>query len=129
MPAANAIPPGVLRLRRGTDLNNRPHKTVRENIAFPLGLAGPDKAEIDAYVHAAASIRELEACLYRKPQALSGGQRQRASMGRAEAREPAVFLLDEPQSNLDAKLGVQMFAARSGENLIPAGRAGFAEEG
>ena len=85
-----------------------PHMTVRENIAFPLKLAGLDKAEVDARVSAAAAILELEACLERKPRALSGGQRQRVAMGRAVVREPAVFLLDEPLSNLDAKLRVQM---------------------
>jgi len=85
-----------------------PHMTVRENIAFPLKLAGLDRAEINARVSAAAAILELEACLERKPRALSGGQRQRVAMGRAVVREPAVFLLDEPLSNLDAKLRVQM---------------------
>jgi multiple sugar transport system ATP-binding protein len=85
-----------------------PHMTVRENIAFPLKLAGLDRAEIDARVSTAAAILELEACLERKPRALSGGQRQRVAMGRAVVREPAVFLLDEPLSNLDAKLRVQM---------------------
>ena len=85
-----------------------PHMTVRENIAFPLKLAGLDKAEVDARVSTAAAILELEACLDRKPRALSGGQRQRVAMGRAVVREPAVFLLDEPLSNLDAKLRVQM---------------------
>jgi len=85
-----------------------PHMTVRENMAFPLKLAGLDPDSIDARVREAAGILELEDCLDRKPHALSGGQRQRVAMGRAVVREPAVFLLDEPLSNLDAKLRVQM---------------------
>jgi multiple sugar transport system ATP-binding protein len=85
-----------------------PHMTVRENMAFPLKLAGLDRSEIDRRVTQAARVLELEALLERRPRALSGGQRQRVAMGRAVVREPRVFLLDEPLSNLDAKLRVQM---------------------
>jgi len=85
-----------------------PHMTVRENMAFPLKLAGMDNAEITARVEEAATILELGGLLERKPAALSGGQRQRVAMGRAIVRQPAAFLLDEPLSNLDAKLRVQM---------------------
>ena len=85
-----------------------PHMTVRENMAFPLKLAGMDNAEIAARVEEAATILELGGLLERKPAALSGGQRQRVAMGRAIVRQPAAFLLDEPLSNLDAKLRVQM---------------------
>jgi len=85
-----------------------PHMTVRENMAFPLKLAGMDNAEIAARVEEAAAILELGGLLERKPAALSGGQRQRVAMGRAIVRQPAAFLLDEPLSNLDAKLRVQM---------------------
>jgi multiple sugar transport system ATP-binding protein len=85
-----------------------PHMTVRENMAFPLRLAGLRKDEIDRRVNAAAGILELGNLLERRPHALSGGQRQRVAMGRAVVREPRVFLLDEPLSNLDAKLRVQM---------------------
>jgi multiple sugar transport system ATP-binding protein len=85
-----------------------PHLTVRENMAFPLKLARRPKPEIDARVTRAAEILELKEFLERKPAALSGGQRQRVAMGRAIVREPKVFLLDEPLSNLDAKLRGQM---------------------
>jgi sn-glycerol 3-phosphate transport system ATP-binding protein len=85
-----------------------PHMTVRENIAFPLKLARLPPAEIATRVAKAARILELEELLDRKPRALSGGQRQRVAMGRAIVREPQVFLFDEPLSNLDAKLRVQM---------------------
>jgi multiple sugar transport system ATP-binding protein len=85
-----------------------PHMSVRENMAFPLRLAGMDQADIVRRVEEAAAILELGELLERKPAALSGGQRQRVAMGRAIVRQPAAFLLDEPLSNLDAKLRVQM---------------------
>lgn len=87
-----------------------PHKTVRENIAFPLLMAGLPKTEIANRVEEAARILELTNLLDRKPALLSGGQRQRVAMGRAIVRKPAAFLMDEPLSNLDAKLRVQMRA-------------------
>jgi multiple sugar transport system ATP-binding protein len=87
-----------------------PHMTVRKNISYPLKLARVPAAEIDARVNAAARTLQLEAVLDRKPGQLSGGQRQRVAMGRAIVRKPAVFLMDEPLSNLDAKLRVQMRA-------------------
>jgi multiple sugar transport system ATP-binding protein len=85
-----------------------PHMTVRENMGFALSLAGVDKAEIDQKVEAAAEKLDLVKHLDRKPANLSGGQRQRVAMGRAIVRDPKVFLMDEPLSNLDAKLRVQM---------------------
>ena len=85
-----------------------PHMSVRENIAFPLRLANLSKAEIAYRVSEAAAILELNPLLDRKPANLSGGQRQRVAMGRAIVREPKAFLLDEPLSNLDARLRVQM---------------------
>jgi multiple sugar transport system ATP-binding protein len=85
-----------------------PHMTVRDNMAFPLKLAKVDKGEIDRRVNEAAGTLELTEHLDRKPGNLSGGQRQRVAMGRAIVREPAAFLMDEPLSNLDAKLRVQM---------------------
>ncbi|KAA9010010.1 ABC transporter ATP-binding protein [Histidinibacterium aquaticum] len=91
-----------------------PHKTVRENIAFPLRMAGMKSAEIDAKVDEAARILELTPHLDRKPAHLSGGQRQRVAMGRAIVRKPKAFLMDEPLSNLDAKLRVQMRAEIAG---------------
>ena len=85
-----------------------PHLTVRENMAFPLRLAKLDKATIDKKVSEAAKILDLTQHLDRRPSNLSGGQRQRVAMGRAIVRSPKAFLMDEPLSNLDAKLRVQM---------------------
>ncbi len=85
-----------------------PHMTVRDNMGFALKLAKTDKAEIDRQVTEAAQILDLEQHLERKPANLSGGQRQRVAMGRAIVRDPKAFLMDEPLSNLDAKLRVQM---------------------
>ncbi|MCQ2534068.1 MAG: sn-glycerol-3-phosphate ABC transporter ATP-binding protein UgpC [Clostridia bacterium] len=85
-----------------------PHMTVRENMAFSLKLKKMPKDEIARRVDEAAKILEIEHLLDRKPKALSGGQRQRVALGRAIVRDPKVFLMDEPLSNLDAKLRVQM---------------------
>src|SRR5438105_6079135 len=85
-----------------------PHMTVRENMGFALKLAKVPDDEIDRKVKEAARILDLEQHLDRKPANLSGGQRQRVAMGRAIVRNPSVFLMDEPLSNLDAKLRVQM---------------------
>jgi sn-glycerol 3-phosphate transport system ATP-binding protein len=85
-----------------------PHMSVYNNLAYGLKNRGMDKAEIDRRVKEAARILEIGDYLDRKPRALSGGQRQRVAMGRAIVREPAAFLFDEPLSNLDAKLRVQM---------------------
>ena len=85
-----------------------PHMTVRENMGFALKLAKEDEDEISERVDEAARILDLEQHLERKPANLSGGQRQRVAMGRAIVRSPKVFLMDEPLSNLDAKLRVQM---------------------
>ena len=85
-----------------------PHMTVYKNIAFGLQLRKVPKDEIDRKVHEAAKVLDLEHLLNRKPKALSGGQRQRVALGRAMVRDPAVFLLDEPLSNLDAKLRTAM---------------------
>jgi multiple sugar transport system ATP-binding protein len=85
-----------------------PHLTVRENMAFPLRLAKVPKEEIDRKVEEAARTLDLTQHLDRKPANLSGGQRQRVAMGRAIVRDPKAFLMDEPLSNLDAKLRVQM---------------------
>lgn len=85
-----------------------PHMTVFENMAFGLKLRKVPKDEIKRKVHEAAKILDIEHLLDRKPKALSGGQRQRVALGRAIVREPKVFLMDEPLSNLDAKLRVQM---------------------
>jgi multiple sugar transport system ATP-binding protein len=84
-----------------------PHMTVYDNMAFALKLRKTSKDEIDRRVQEAAKLLQLEEYLARKPKALSGGQRQRVAMGRAIVREPQVFLMDEPLSNLDAKLRVQ----------------------
>jgi multiple sugar transport system ATP-binding protein len=85
-----------------------PHMTVRENMGFALKLAGVEKEEIDRKVEAAAGTLDLTQHLDRRPANLSGGQRQRVAMGRAIVRDPKAFLMDEPLSNLDAKLRVQM---------------------
>ena len=87
-----------------------PHMSVHDNMAYGLKIRGLPKAEIDARVNKAADILELSKLLKRRPRELSGGQRQRVAMGRAIVREPKVFLFDEPLSNLDAKLRVQMRA-------------------
>src|SRR6266508_2049081 len=87
-----------------------PHMSVAENMGFALKLKGVPKAERAQKVREAAKMLDLEPYLDRKPKALSGGQRQRVAMGRAIVREPSVFLMDEPLSNLDAKLRVQMRA-------------------
>jgi multiple sugar transport system ATP-binding protein len=85
-----------------------PHMSVRDNMGFALRLRGLDKEEINKKVEDAARVLDLEPHLDRKPSQLSGGQRQRVAMGRAIVRDPAAFLMDEPLSNLDAKLRVQM---------------------
>ncbi|MEU7475735.1 sn-glycerol-3-phosphate ABC transporter ATP-binding protein UgpC [Lentzea sp. NPDC042327] len=85
-----------------------PHMTVKENMAFPLRLAKVDNATVEKKVKEAAEILDLSQHLDRKPSNLSGGQRQRVAMGRAIVRSPKAFLMDEPLSNLDAKLRVQM---------------------
>ena len=85
-----------------------PHMTVYDNMAFGLKMNGVDKTEIDERVQKAAAILELGPLLDRKPAAMSGGQRQRVAIGRSIVREPKVFLFDEPLSNLDAELRVQM---------------------
>jgi multiple sugar transport system ATP-binding protein len=87
-----------------------PHMSVRENIAFPLACAGVAKAEVTSRVERAAEALGLGDLLHRRPKALSGGQRQRVAMGRAIVRQPQAFLMDEPLSNLDAKLRGQMRA-------------------
>ena len=85
-----------------------PHMTVRENMSFGLKIGGAEKSEIARKVDAAAQILKLDPYMDRKPKALSGGQRQRVAIGRAIVRQPDVFLFDEPLSNLDAELRVEM---------------------
>jgi len=85
-----------------------PHMSVRENMGFSLKTAGAPKAEIDEKVNAAAKVLKLEPYLDRRPKALSGGQRQRVAIGRSIVRDPTAFLFDEPLSNLDAALRVEM---------------------
>jgi multiple sugar transport system ATP-binding protein len=87
-----------------------PHMKVYDNLAFPLRCARLSKQEIDERVRSAAQMLQLDGFLHRKPRALSGGQRQRVAMGRAIVRRPGAFLMDEPLSNLDAKLRMQMRA-------------------
>jgi len=91
-----------------------PHMSVAENMSFALKLAKVDQATIDKKVAEAAEILQLDSLLDRKPKALSGGQRQRVAIGRAIVRHPSVFLFDEPLSNLDASLRVQMRQELSG---------------
>ena len=91
-----------------------PHMSVWKNLAFGLETAGLPKAEIETRVARAAGILRIEPLLQRKPKALSGGQRQRVAIGRAIVREPKIFLFDEPLSNLDAELRVQMRVEISG---------------
>ena len=85
-----------------------PHKTVAENIAFPLKVTRKSRSEVNAAVQHAAEVLQLEELLARRPKALSGGQRQRVAIGRSIVRDPSAFLFDEPLSNLDAALRVQM---------------------
>jgi multiple sugar transport system ATP-binding protein len=105
----NALPPGdrdIAMVFQNYALY--PHMSVRQNMGFALKLRGIDQKEIDQKVEEAARILDLEPHLDRKPSQLSGGQRQRVAMGRAVVRDPQAFLMDEPLSNLDAKLRVQM---------------------
>src|SRR5439155_23152962 len=87
-----------------------PHMTVYQNLAFGLQMRKTPKAEIDGRVREIAGVLGLQSLLGRKPRQLSGGQRQRVAMGRAIVRDPSAFLMDEPLSNLDAKLRVEMRA-------------------
>jgi multiple sugar transport system ATP-binding protein len=87
-----------------------PHLTVHQNIAFPLTMKNVEKSEIQREVKRTASLLGLEGLLHRKPKELSGGQRQRVALGRAIVRQPRIFLMDEPLSNLDARLRVEMRA-------------------
>jgi multiple sugar transport system ATP-binding protein len=87
-----------------------PHMSVRENLAFPLRMARQSKQQIDAKLSEVAQLLGLSDLLHRRPKQLSGGQKQRVAMGRALVRDPGVFLLDEPLSNLDAKLRAQIRA-------------------
>ncbi|MFN8486112.1 MAG: ABC transporter ATP-binding protein [Caldilineaceae bacterium] len=107
----NAVPPGerdIAMVFQSYALY--PHKTVRDNIGFGLKMRKMDKREIEKRVQEAATLLGIADLLDRKPRELSGGQRQRVALGRAITRNPKVFLLDEPLSNLDAKLRVQMRA-------------------
>jgi multiple sugar transport system ATP-binding protein len=105
----NAVPPKDRNIAMVfQDYALYPHMSVYDNMAFGLKIQKVSRREIDARVREAASILDLDAFLGRKPKALSGGQRQRVAMGRAIVRHPQVFLMDEPLSNLDAKLRVQM---------------------
>jgi multiple sugar transport system ATP-binding protein len=96
-----------------------PHMTVAENMGFALKLRRLPKAEISQQVREAAEMLDLTPYLGRKPRALSGGQRQRVAMGRAIVRQPSVFLMDEPLSNLDAKLRVETSDLGSTRRRLP----------
>jgi len=106
MEADTIVRRGIVHVPEGREIF--PLMTVAENITFPLQLSGLSKAEQQTHLHRAAEMLNLGDYLTRKPRDLSGGQRQRVAMGRAIVRDPAVFLFDEPLSNLDAKLRVQM---------------------
>ena len=109
--ASNSLPPAKRKLAMVfQSYALYPHMSVKKNIAFPLKMAGVNKAIIDEKVTKAAEILNLTDYLNRKPSQLSGGQRQRVAIGRAIVREPAAFLFDEPLSNLDAALRVNMRA-------------------